>query len=88
MPIIRLLTQDKHSEKDTRCNPVRMIKHRLPARPRGTPLSRWHMYYTVLWTPYLLVRMPKPTSVYAIFTTLCSVFSLLEYNMGEMQARA
>jgi len=88
MPIVRLLTQDEHSEKDTWYNPVRMIKHRLPARPRCTPLSRWHIHYTVLWTPYLLVRMPRPTSVYAIFTTLFSVFSFLDYNIGEVQAWA
>lgn len=87
MPIIRLLKQDKNSEKDTRCNPVRMIKHRLPACPRGTSLSRWHTYHTILSTPYLLVRMPRPASVYAIFTALFSVLSLLlEYNMEDAGA--
>lgn len=51
MRIIRLLTQDKHSEKDTRCNPVRLIKHRLPARPKGYPsLTLTHIPYNSIDT--------------------------------------
>lgn len=89
MPIIRLLTQDKHSEEDTWCDPVHVIQTPFSSTSQITsPLSHWQIYHTVLSTPYLLVRMRRPASVCAIFRALFSVFSLLEYNMERGRCRS